>query len=339
MINNNNGTEPVAFTCPYCKKELPEELSFCPYCMERIKKAAVITPPQKKKNKIIIPLIALFISILIITLMCLMGIIFAINSNRQANSPAQTTENTTGTINETGNIKKEETLTENEKTPVKVNGTVNESNNQSSDTIPYTKQNEKETANTPTSQATTKSNKINNRTTAPEPAKVTQAPVTVATTKESVNTITVEQMAGRWNKANAGLNIYNFQLSGYTSQNHGDSCTISQSFNNSGVNMNFTFNKNLDSYTLKGDNVANLNSMYQICRVSLKAVAGNKYNDSSFYDFVSSDNWKETSSNTQTKTGNFAGYNCKLTLIAHENTDQWGLTYTRYSFTLTATKI
>ncbi len=339
MTNKENGLEPKPFTCPHCKKDLPEELSFCPYCMERIKKPAVITAPTKSNNKILFPLVALFGGVFIITLVCLIGIVFAINGNRQANTHEQTPENTADTITEVDNINKTEALTENRENPTIVNGTVNESNKQSNNTLPHTKQNEKENADTSNTHSTTKSDEINNRTTTPETTKRAQSSVTVAPTKVSDNTVTAEQMAGRWNKATSDLSIYNFQLSGYTSQNHGDAYTISQRFNSSGVNMNFTFNKNLESFTVTGDNVANLNSMYQLCRVSLATVAGDKYSDAAFYDFVSSDNWKKTKTNTETKTGNFAGYKCNLTLVTHENTDQWGMTYTKYSFTLTATKL
>ncbi len=322
MTKKENELPTKAFRCPHCKKELPEELSFCPYCMERIKKAAVITRPPQKENKKRTALIALFIGIFIISLICLTGVIWGLNGNQKTDTTDLTTENTTSTNAETDNKTNSEQLSNTNKNTNQPNGTVNQNSNQWDNTLPHS--NQHEYTDVPKEQDTTEPIETHNQTTLP------------ITTE---NTITVEQMAGRWNKTNADLNIYNFQLSGYTSQNHSDSYTISQRFNNSGVNMNFTFNKNLESFTLIGDNVANLNTMYQICRVALGTVADDEYNDGAFYDFLSADNWSETNSITQTKTGNFAGYKCKLTLVTHENTDQWGMSYTRYSFTLSATKI
>lgn len=312
MTNNDTHLQSKAFRCPNCKRDLPEELSFCPYCMERIKKATVITQPSQNKNKKHILIIAVFIGLFVTSLLCLIGILWASKGQGNTNTIDRTTPGITASNTQTGNKTNTEQLNDITENTHPLNTTANQNSNLNEHT------------DAPYEQNTTKPFETQNQTTQPN---------------ISDNAITIEQLVGRWNKANADLSIYNFQLSGYNSQNHGDSYTISQSFNNNGVNMNFKFNKNLETFTLNADNVLNLNSMYQLCRVTLGSVADYDYNDGAFYDFLSSDNWEKTDNNTETKTGNFAGYNCKLTLVTHENTDQWGMTYSRYSFTLAATKL
>ncbi len=336
MTHNENEHLTTAFRCPYCKKELPEEMTFCPYCMERIKKPTVITPAKKKSNKKLFLFIPLFAGLFIMTLVCIICIIFAINAKPQANAPSQTAETTAA---DTLSV----TETDNEKVIIgnntqAANGTNAESNKETVSSSPVEPKKTEASEEAPKNN-TTKADKATKPDTIPETTKGNKTPATTEPAKPTENTVSLAQMVGRWNKANTDLNIYNFPLSGYTSQSHGDSHTISQGFNNSGVNMDFTFKKNLEDFTLKGENMTNLNSMYQLCRVALGAVAGSNYNDTGFYNFVSNDNWKKVNTNTESKVGTFAGYKCTLTLTTHENTDQWGLSYTRYSFTLSATKI
>lgn len=53
--------------CPYCKKELPDEAAFCPYCMQRLGEVNQISPaPVRKKSKkmlwlLAIPIVAVLI--------------------------------------------------------------------------------------------------------------------------------------------------------------------------------------------------------------------------------------------------------------------------------------
>lgn len=55
--------------CPHCGKDLPEELQFCPYCMERITEPVAVTVPdgKKKLNKksIIIIIVAIVLVLLL----------------------------------------------------------------------------------------------------------------------------------------------------------------------------------------------------------------------------------------------------------------------------------
>ena len=336
MTNNENEQLTTAFSCPYCKKELPEEMAFCPYCMERIKKPTVITPARKNSNKKLFWFIPLFAGLFIMTLVCVICIIFAINTKPRANVPSQTVETTSAdTLSGTKNDDEKVIIGNNTQA---VNGTNAEGDKETVSSSPAEPKKTEAYEETQKNN-TTKTDKATKPDTIPEPTKGNKTPVTSEPATPTESTVSLAQMVGRWNKTNTDLNIYNFPLSGYTSQSNGDSHTISQYFNSSGVNIDFTFKKNLEGFTLKGDNVANLNSMYQLCRVALGTVAGSNYNDSSFYDFVSNDNWKKVNTNTESKVGTFAGYKCTLTLTTHENTDQWGLSYTRYSFTLSASKI
>lgn len=349
MTESTCNTLPKPSYCPHCGKNLPEESQFCPYCMKRTKEATVVQlPEEKKRNKklIVISVVILLFAIILLLL------IFSAKSNSENNNKT-TNSSYTETYDDTTSNGADDGITvidgnnvniiidNNGNTDIPPNETgLNNSNQSESFATTPSKNNNitNKTVNNQNKPQTTSTNSFNNSANITQPETQT-ADVTPPSDTDTDNGVTVSQMVGRWNAANSNLDIHNFHLSGYSSLDYGNSCSISQQFSNSGTDMNFTFNKNLDSYTLNVNDIANLNIMYQICRISLAAVAGEAYSDSTFYDFISSSSPKNQNTDTEIKTGVFAGYRCTVTLVTHTNIDQWGLTYTRYSCTLTATKI
>ncbi len=346
MTESTRNTLPKPAYCPHCGKNLPEELRFCPYCMKRTKEATVIKlPEEKKRNKklIVIPVAILLIAIILLLFVFLEKTNSENNNKTTNSSDTETYDDTTNnnadagiTVTDGNNVNIIIDNNGNTDTPPNENGFNNSTESESIATKNNYTTNK--TVNNQNNLQTTLTNAFNNSGNITQPETQTSN-FTPSPDTDTDTGVSIPQMVGRWNAANSNLGIHNFHLSGYSSQDYGNSCSISQKFSNSGADMNFTFNQNLGSYTLNVNNIANLNIMYQICRISLAAVAGEAYSDSTFYDFISSSLWETENTDTEIKTGIFAGYRCTVTLVTHTNIDQWGLTYTRYSCTLIATKI
>lgn len=337
MMEDTQKTTTEMIRCPHCKKEIPQELQFCPFCMQRLDRPEIIEPTKakKRKNK------SIFIVAVVVIIILLVSLFFAfwLRSNKETAGEAPVVGNTNAETfsqklgnNEEG---KESYISE------KQNTGSTEKENTSTDSAVQTP--------TPESNTTNKSENRDNDKKTDTPAtdtKTNTIAVTQYATKESStpshapkNGVTVAEMAGRWNAANENLGLWNYNLSDYSSSESSDTCTITKTFNNCGANINFTFRKELDSFTLKTSNIQNLNTMYQICRISLCAVAGENYNDTEFSKFLSDSSTAEKVGASTINSGIFGGYRCKITINEETYSDSMGLSYKRYSCTLSAEKI
>lgn len=313
--------------CPYCNKDLPEEIDFCPYCMERLKQPKSImlpTPNNIGNKKILISLVALVL--ISISLYLAYSIsqrpknstLSKTNTNQEVmssgkNQNADNTESLMSFTNlATSNIGVE---TDTYKTsPATSNNSV----------IPNIEKNNTEikTSNTQQSSSTNEN--------------ITTLPPTEKTTSR-IN-VDATEIIRRWNTANNNLNLYNFPLDNYTLNESDSFITISQHFNNTGAKIDFKVNKSFEEYTLKIDNISNLNTMYQIARISLCTVAGNNYSDTEFYDFISDNSWKSISETEFIKSGIYSGYTCKVILTEITEQSGGGLNYDYYACYLTVKK-
>lgn len=286
MIKENN-----TINCPHCNNDLPEEIDFCPYCMERLTPTQSISPPPKKsKGKrfilAVIPLLILAICSAIV------GVSLKNDSDKSAKA------------SETESIYTDNTTFQ------KADTTVSDTQNKESTTISNIKESYIETSATKTE------------------------------SNNSASQINAEiEIVNRWNNANNNLYIYNFMLNNYTFKQEKEQICISQRFNNSGAKIDFKVKDNFEEYTLRIDNITNLNIMYQLCRISLSTIALNQYSDTEFYDFISDNSWETVYENEETKSGVFSGYNCNVVLTEVNEPGAGGLDYTYYTCVLSVKKV
>ena len=292
MINEEHNVK-----CPYCSKDLPAEIDFCPYCMERLTPARELTLLSTHRNKKKAPTIAL---ILIVFVICfaIVGVSLKNNIDKSNNSQNKDFANNTTEAPKITNTNISET-------PAK----------------------EPETSKTPVSSTETTVHTTQ-----------TNSPVTESPNSATQTNIEAD-IVSRWNRANNDLYIYNFILNDYTVKQGKEQLCISQSFNNSGAYIDFNVKNDLQSYTLKIDKITNLNTMYQLCRVSFLTVAQEKYSDTEFSNFISDDNWKIDSAKEEIKTGVLDGYACKVILTQINEPGSGGLDYTYYTCLLTVDKV
>ncbi len=89
MINEERNIK-----CPYCNKDLPTEIDFCPYCMERLTPAKELAPTPTHSNKKKASITA---TILIIFVICFAVIGISLKSNIGKNSNPQNKDFTNNT--------------------------------------------------------------------------------------------------------------------------------------------------------------------------------------------------------------------------------------------------
>lgn len=53
--------------CPYCKEWIPEELTFCPYCMNKLTEKKKLMPGKAKWNKKVLVTVVVFVCIALLT--------------------------------------------------------------------------------------------------------------------------------------------------------------------------------------------------------------------------------------------------------------------------------
>ena len=324
--------ENYSIKCPHCNKDLPEEIDFCPYCMERLSPTKSISlPTQKAKTKKSV-LVATILLILIIG-SAITGVLFKNKADKNTELPKSNNTYTSKTTTAKNNLSVTDTQSPKENTTnepgfseeATTDATASENSAIAINTS--TTQNKK-----PTTVITTSATQSGNSTTT----------ITTSATQSnnSVNHKTIEaEIVNRWNTANNNLYIHNFTLNNYTFKQEKGQICISQRFNNNGAKIDFKVKDNLEDYTLKIDNITNLNIMYQLCRISLATIAQNQYSDTEFYDFVSDDSWETLSENKTTKNGIFFGYNCKLVLTEVTQPGAGGLDYTYYTCLLSVKRV
>lgn len=297
--------ESYSVKCPHCNKDLPAEIDFCPYCMERLTSIKNISPPttqgtQKKK-----PIIAALVLLILAISFVITGVLLKSTSDKNQKAPQS---NRTYT---------------NQTTAPKNNTQVSDTQNPKADTSYKPSFSEETTTDTIASKDS--ATKSNNSTTQ---------------SSSSAEHITIEtEIVNRWNNANNDLYIYNFILNNYTFKQEKEQICISQRFSNSGAKIDFRVKDDFEEYTLKIDNITNLSVMYQLCRISLSTIALNQYSDTEFYDFISDNSWETVYENKETKSGIFFGYNCNVVLTELNEPGAGGLDYTYYTCILSVKKV
>lgn len=318
--------------CPHCNKDLPEEIDFCPYCMERLTPTKSISlPTQKAKTKKNI----LVATVLLMLTIC--GAVIGISLKNEADKSTELPKSNNTYTNKTTTAKSDLSVTDTQNPKA---NTTNEPST-SKETKTHTIASENSDSTITTSAARTENSAILTTTSATQNQKPTTVITTSATqSNSSVNDKTIEaEIVNRWNNANNNLYIYNFTLNDYTFKQEKGQICISQRFNNNGAKIDFKVKDTLEDYTLKIDNITNLNIMYQLCRISLATIAQNQYSDTKFYDFVSDDSWETLSENKTTKNGVFFGYKCTLVLTEVTQSGAGGLDYTYYTCLLSVKKV
>lgn len=263
--------------CPHCKKEIPEQLLFCPFCMERLNSPKTVTPQADKRKRfpIILPVL------LLCTVILAIGVYFL---TQNKNVPPVITDSTKTDDTVTDLPAAEDTIKEPEVTVTEPEGTVTE----------------------------------------PEVTVTEEQNTPVA--KPQTEAVTPNEMAGRWNRANSDLYLWNYTLNGYTANESPDSSSISQHFNSCGADIEFTFDNELKSFEATVTNIENRQIIYDVCRLVLASVATKEYIDSEFYTMISEGNPNNIS-------GIYAGYEFTLEITENNLSDEWGLSYTRYECT------
>lgn len=291
MINEDHNIK-----CPYCNKDLPEEIDFCPYCMERLTPAKELAPTPIHSNKKKASITAL-ISVVFVILFAVVGV--SLKNNIGESNNLQNKDITSNTT------KAHETTTKNTSDlPAKETDASKTQPNSAELTTPATQPN----------------------------TQVTESHYSATQTNIEADIVS------RWNNANNDLYIYSFMLNDYALKQDKEHLCITQSFNSSGVHIDFNVNYDLQGYTLKIDKITNLNIMYQLCRISYLTVAQEKYSDTEFSNFISDDNWKINSAKEEIKVGVFGEYACKVILTQINEPGAGGLEHTYYTCQLTVDK-
>lgn len=338
--------ENYSIKCPHCNKDLPEEIDFCPYCMERLSPTKSISlPTQKAKTKKSV-LVATILLILIIG-SAITGVLFKNKADKSTEPPKTNNTYTNKTTTAKNNLSVTDTQSPKENTTnepgfseeATTDATASENSTTAITTSAKKSENSAIAINTSTTQNKKTTTAIT--TSATQSSNSTTTITTSATqSNSSVNHKNIEaEIVNRWNTANNNLYIYNFTLNNYTFKQEKGQICISQRFNNNGAKIDFKVKDNLEDYTLKIDNITNLNIMYQLCRISLATIAQNQYSDTEFYDFVSDDSWETLSENKITKNGVFFGYNCNLVLTEVTQPGAGGLDYTYYTCLLSVKRV
>lgn len=325
--------------CPHCNKDLPEEIDFCPYCMERLTPTKIISlPTQKAKTKKTI----LVATVLLMLTIC--GAVIGVSLKNEADKSTELPKSNNTYTNKTTTAKSDLLVTDTQNP--KANTTNEPSSSKETKTHTIASENSDTTITTSATTITSSATRTENyaiaiNTSATQNKKTTTVITTSATqSNSSVNDKTIEaEIVSRWNNANNNLYIYNFTLNDYTFKQEKGQICISQRFNNNGAKIDFKVKDNLEDYTLKIDNITNLNIMYQLCRISLATIAQNQYSDTEFYDFVSDDSWETLSENETIKNGVFFGYKCTLVLTEVTQSGTGGLDYTYYTCLLSVKKV
>ena len=294
--------ESYSVKCPYCNKDLPVEIDFCPYCMERLSPAKNISPPNtpKQKNKKFVT-VAILLMIVVVSL----GITVFLSKNKADKNEA---------LPQTDKAHTNQAITPTSKT-----------------TASETQIRETDTTNKPVASDT-------NATDTTEGKAVTKTDKSTSQSSDAPPKTVEADIINRWNSANNSLYIYNFVLDNYTFRQEKEQFCVSQRFNNSGAIINFNVKNDLEEYTLDIDNIENLSIMNQLCRISFATIAGNQYSDTEFYNFISDDSWEQPSENQEVKSGVFGGYNCSVVLTEITEPGAGGLDYKCYTCSLTVKK-
>ncbi len=321
LINEDNNKK-----CPHCNKDLPTEIDFCPYCMERLKTPETIVLPTKNNRgnkKILISLVALVIISISLYLA------YFISQKPKDSAISKTSNNREVTSSKknqnSDNTDTLKSFTDPTTSDVGIKtDTYKTSSTNNNNVIPSIEKNH----NSDKTSSTQQSSSINENS------------IKFSSTEKTTSRININatEIISRWNTANNNLYIYNYPLNNYTLNESDSFTTISQHFNNSGAKIDFRIAKNSEEYTLKIDNISNLNIMYQLARISLCTVAGTDYSDTEFYDFISDDSWKNISETEFIKSGIYSGYTCKVILTEITEQSGGGLEHSYYTCLLTMNK-
>lgn len=292
--------------CPSCGKDLPEELNFCPYCMEKLVAENTLTPLKRKKQEISKKTLIIIISAVLLLAACAAAVLMI--KYFKSDKPIVGDEKQTGTDS------------------VAVGTVANTGNSTNRD----------ETSNTKPSHD---NNENSSGTSAEQPP-----PDTTEAKPEKIS-VSPEKMTSNWNAANQKLSLWNYTLSNYTvSEETGESAVISQHFNNCGADVKFYYEKDLSLFILGIENAESFNTVCDLCALSLASFTGDYSDD--FRIFLSEGNWRVKEGSwegigctTEYIEGDYSGYHCTVTLITAEDTDERGNTFTRYTCSLTAEKI